>query len=81
MNILNNRRYREPTKLREYDPALRGPPQNRFNGHRTSHIKGLKGNTFGAAGKCRTYTPEKRAQLEEELRNLPGDPYKLRNGL
>ena len=41
----------EITGESEQNPALRGPPQHRFNGHRTSHIKGLKGNTFGPGGK------------------------------
>jgi len=59
---------KEPTKLTEYDPELRGPPQNRFGGHRTQQIRGLRGGTYGPAGPCYTYSASERVALAEELR-------------
>jgi hypothetical protein len=60
--------YKEPKTIGEYEPRLQGPSQNRFGGHKTQRICGLKGNTYGAAGPCRSYTAEERAELEAELR-------------
>jgi hypothetical protein len=61
-------RYNEPKTIGEYAPHLQGPSQNRFGGHKTQRICGLKGNTYGAAGPCRRYTAEERAELEADLR-------------
>ena len=60
--------YKEPKRLYEYEAYLQGPPQNKFGGHRTSRIKGLRGNTFGPAGPCYTYTEEEKAAFEAGLR-------------
>jgi hypothetical protein len=46
--------------LNDYPPELRGPPQNRFGGHRTEAICGFRGNTYGAASECVTYTEEQK---------------------
>ena len=64
--------YKEPKRLYEYEAYLQGPPQNKFGGHRTSRIKGLRGNTFGPAGPCYTYTKEEREALERDLRENGG---------
>ena len=61
-------RYNEPKTIGEYAPHLQGPSQNRFGGHKTQRVCGLKGNTYGAAGPCRSYTAEERAELEAKLR-------------
>ena len=60
--------YKEPKRLYEYEAYLQGPPQNKFGGHRTSRIKGLRGNTFGPASPCYSYTKEQREALERILR-------------
>src|SRR6478672_1823559 len=60
--------YKEPKRIYEYEAHLQGPPQNKFGGHRTSRIKGLRGNTFGPAGPCYTYTKQEREALERILR-------------
>jgi hypothetical protein len=59
--------YSEPKTIGEYEPHLQGPPQNRFGGHRTQQLCGLKGNTYGPAGPCRRLTPEERAKVEADL--------------
>jgi hypothetical protein len=60
--------YKEPKRLYEYEAYLQRPPQNKFGGHRTSRIKGLRGNTFGAASPCYVYTKEEREAFEAGLR-------------
>ena len=60
--------YKEPKQLRDYEPFLRGPPQNKFGGHKTRKIRGLRGNTFGPASPCYVYTREEREALERDLR-------------
>ena len=64
--------YKEPKRLYEYEAYLQGPPQNKFGGHRTSRIKGLRGNTFGPASPCYTFTKEEREDLERDLREKGG---------
>jgi len=61
--------YKEPKQLRDYEPFLRGPPQNKFGGHKTRKIRGLRGNTFGPASPCYVYTKEEREALERVLRD------------
>ena len=61
-------RYNEPKTIGEYAPHLQGPSQNRFGGHQTQQICGLKGNTYGAAGPCRRLTAEEQAKVEADLR-------------
>ena len=63
---------KEPKRLYEYEAYLQGPPQNKFGGHRTSRIKGLRGNTFGPASPCYTFTKEEREDLERDLREKGG---------
>jgi hypothetical protein len=60
--------YKEPRRLCEYDPHLQGPAQNKFGGRRTQKIKGLRGNTYGAASPCRTLPKEERDAVEADLR-------------
>ena len=58
----------EREKLIDYDRSLRGPPQNRFGGHRTQRVRGLRGGTYGPAGPCYTYSDKERMAFEERLR-------------
>jgi hypothetical protein len=60
--------YNEPKSIGEYAPHLQGPSQNRFGGHKTQRICGLRGNTYGAAGPCRTLTAEEQAEVEADLK-------------
>ena len=55
-------------KLADYDWGLRGPPQNRFGGHRTQRVRGLRGGTYGPASPCYTYSNKERMEFEEGLR-------------
>ena len=54
--------------LKDYPSELRGPPQNRFGGHKTTRIKPLRGSTFGPAGPCRKFSRTECVQVERELR-------------
>jgi hypothetical protein len=56
-------------RLKDYPTELRGPPQNRFGGHKTRRIKPFTGSTFGPAGPCRKYSRAECAQVERELRD------------
>ena len=58
----------EPMKLIDYDPELRGPPQNRFGGYRTQRVRALRGGTYGPAGPCYVYSEEERIAFEVDLR-------------
>jgi hypothetical protein len=60
--------YSEPKTIGGYEPHLRGPSQNRFGGHRSQRMRGLRGNTYGAASPCRSLTPEEKAKVEANLR-------------
>jgi hypothetical protein len=60
-------RYSEPKTIGEYASHLQGPSQNKFGGHQTQKICGLRGNTYGAAGPCYTFSPEERAKVEADL--------------
>ena len=60
--------YSEPKTISEYEPHLRGPTQNKYGGHKSQQVRGLRGNTYGAAGPCRTLTPEEKAKVEADLR-------------
>jgi hypothetical protein len=44
-------------RLHDYEPALRGEPQNRWGGHRNTRLNGY-GDSYGAAGPCRSLTGE-----------------------
>ena len=46
--------------LNDYPSELRGPPQNRFGGHKTQRIRGFRENTYGAASECVIYTDEQK---------------------
>jgi hypothetical protein len=54
--------------LTDFPPELRGPPQNRYGGHNTVHMRAFKDSSFGGAGPCRTYSARECAQVEQELR-------------
>ena len=58
----------KPEKLANYEWGLRGPAQNRFGGHRTQRVRGLRGGTYGPASPCYTYSDKERIALEEDLR-------------
>ena len=47
---------------------LKGPAQNRYGGHQTSKMKPLRGSKLGAAGECRSLSPEEIEQIENDLR-------------
>ncbi len=60
--------YSEPKTISEYAPHLRGPTQNKYGGHKSQQVRGLRGNTYGAASPWRTLTPEEKAEVEADLR-------------
>ena len=59
---------REPKTIRGYEPHLRGPSQNKYGGHQSQRMRGLRGNTYGAASPCRTLPEEEKAKVEADLR-------------
>ena len=61
-------KYRDPKYIDEYEAQLQGPPQNRYGGRRNLRLRDFRGNTYGAAGPCRSYSAEERAKFEAELR-------------
>jgi hypothetical protein len=54
--------------LLDYSPELRGPPNNRYGGHQTRHLRGLKGGTYGPASPVRQYTREEIKKWEQDRR-------------
>jgi hypothetical protein len=60
--------YKEPTTIREYPAHLQGPSQNKHGGHQSQRMRGLRGNTYGAAGPCHTFTAEEKAKVKADLR-------------
>ena len=60
--------YKDPKTIGEYEPHLQGPTQNKYGGHKSQQVRGLRGNTYGAASPCRTLTPEEKAKVEADLR-------------
>jgi hypothetical protein len=60
--------YSEPKTIREYEPHLRGPSQNKYGGHQSQRMRGIRGNTYGAASPCRRFTVEEKAKVEADLR-------------
>ena len=60
--------YKEPKTIREYPAHLQGPTQNKYGGHQSQRMHGFRGNTYGAAGPCRRFTPEEKAKVEADLR-------------
>ena len=41
--------YKDPKTIGEYEPHLQGPTQNKYGGHQSQRMRGLRGNTYGAA--------------------------------
>jgi hypothetical protein len=56
------------TKLNDLPRKLRGPPNNKYGGHRYQHMRPFSGSKFGAASAGRKLTPEERANWEKEWR-------------
>ena len=55
-------------RIRDYGPELRGLVTNRFGGNKLQRERGLKGATYGPAGKVRTYTKEERGGVDDHHR-------------
>jgi hypothetical protein len=51
--------------LMDYPRELRGPPNNRYGGHRALRIRGFRGNTYGPAGPVRRFTREEIREYEQ----------------
>jgi hypothetical protein len=51
--------------LRDYSPELRGPPNNRYGGHKAQRLRGFRGGTYGPAGPVRQFTPEEIQEYEQ----------------
>jgi hypothetical protein len=60
--------YKEPKTIGGYAAHLRGPSQNKHGGHQSQRMRGFRGNTYGAAGPCHTFTAEEKAKVEADLR-------------
>ena len=48
--------------VNELPRHLRGLSQNTYGGHNSTPLTGFRGATYGAAGECRTYSAEQRAE-------------------
>ena len=59
---------RKVDKLEDLPSHLRGLSNNRWGGHKSNKIRGLKGSTYGPASKCRniTITPELQAEYKKK---------------
>ena len=55
-----SKKQRYGDRLDHYPLHLRGPAQNGHGGHQTQRIRGLRGNTYGAANAGRVYSAEER---------------------
>ena len=55
-------------KLEDMPPYLRGFSNNRWGGHKSNKMRGLRGSTYGPASKCRTITitPELQAEYQRK---------------
>ena len=53
--------------LLDYSPELRGPPNNRYRGHQTRHLRGFRGSTYGPAGPVKQFTREEIQEYEREF--------------
>ena len=53
-------------KLQDYPINLRGFSNNKWGGHRSSKIRGFKGNTYGKASECHCYTKEEIKRFAEK---------------
>ena len=55
-------------KLQDMPPYLRGFCNNRWGGHKSNKMRGLRGGTYGPASKCRniTITPELQAEYQRK---------------
>lgn len=50
----------DKNRLDRYPRHLLGPAQNKHGGHQTQRERGFRGNTYGAASTCRSFTKEER---------------------
>jgi hypothetical protein len=62
----SDRRRTRPSLL-DYSPELRGPSNNRYGGHQTRHLRGVRGSTYGPAGPVKQYTP---VEIQEYVRRM-----------
>jgi hypothetical protein len=61
-------RQRNKKNLNGADWDLRGASQNKFGGHKTKALKGLKGSTFGAANGGKSLSPEEISKAIADLK-------------
>ena len=54
--------------LLDYAPELRGPPNNRYGGHQTQHLRSFRGSTYGPAGPVKQFTREEIKKWEQDRR-------------
>lgn len=57
------KRLKRFTHVADFGPALKG-----LGGLQTTHIKALRGSTFGAANRGRRLSPDERKAIENQLR-------------
>lgn len=53
-------------RMDRHPPELRGPAHNRYGGYQMQRERGLRGNTYGAAGPVKKYSAEEIRQFEVE---------------
>lgn len=54
--------------LQDYPPELRGPPNNKYGGHRNISIEGFPGGTYGPASPVRILSAEECEEVEADLK-------------
>lgn len=54
--------------LQSLPADLRGPPNNKYGGHRNWRMRGIKGSKFGAASPVRKPAKAEWAEIENNLR-------------
>lgn len=80
----SSRRRKRFDQLQHYPKYLHGPATNQYGGNSLQRLRGLRGGTYGPAGKCVTFTKEQIKRWEErnkakaDASNDKAMPLKLR---
>ena len=57
---------RQPKTVNDYPKELRGLSNNGWGGHKSLHLRGYAGGSYGAVDEGHTFTAEEREQYARE---------------